>query len=69
MAGRNEFESPPNTKVRLVVTVDQKVCEQLRIIHQREIEDAEKRDRVEPDWSNTVEMVLRKGIKAYNVSK
>jgi hypothetical protein len=26
---------------------------------------AEEQDRVEPDWSNTIEMLLRMGVKAY----
>jgi hypothetical protein len=25
-------------------------------------------DRSEPDWSNTIEMLLRKGVKAYKSS-
>jgi len=63
---KSEFEAPPDTKVRVVVTIDKKLCDNLKVIHEKEIEEAEKRDRVAPDWSNTVEMILRKGIKVYN---
>jgi hypothetical protein len=38
-------------------------------IHLQEVEHAKAEDRVEPDWSNTLEMLLRKGVKSYrNVS-
>jgi hypothetical protein len=29
------------------------------------VPETEKHDRVTPDWNNTVEMLLRKGAKAY----
>jgi hypothetical protein len=37
-----------------------------KVIHDREIKRAQEEDRTEPDWSNTVEMIMRKGVKAYN---
>jgi len=37
----------------------------MKIIHNAEAEDARNHDRTIPDWSNTVEMLLRKGTKAY----
>jgi hypothetical protein len=60
---RSEFEVPPHTKVRVVATVDRKLCEEMERIHMQEIELAKAEDRVEPDWSNTIEMLLRKGVK------
>ena len=64
-----EFEVPPHTKVRVVATVDRRLCEEMERIHLQEIERAKAEDRVEPDWSNTIEMLLRKGVKSYrNVS-
>jgi hypothetical protein len=62
---RCEFEVPPHTKVRVVATVDRRLCEEMERIHMQEIEGAKAEDRVEPDWSNTLEMLLRKGAKAY----
>jgi len=37
----------------------------MKRIHDAEAEDARNHDRTIPDWSNTVEMLLRKGAKAY----
>jgi hypothetical protein len=37
-------------------------------IHDEEIKGAKSMDRCEPDWSNTIEMLLRKGVKAYKPS-
>jgi len=34
-------------------------------IHMLEIERARAEDGVEPDWSNTIEMLLRKGVRSY----
>ena len=60
-----EFEVPPNTKIRIVATIDRKLCEEMQRIHMLEIERAKSEDRVEPDWSNTLEMLLRKGVRGY----
>jgi len=34
-------------------------------IHVQEIERARAEDRTEPDWSNTLEMLMKKGARAY----
>jgi len=60
-----EEERPPNTKIRLVATIDDKLIGEMKRIHEDEIKLAKRYDRVVPDWSNTVEMLLRKGVKAY----
>ena len=60
-----EFEVPPHTKVRVVATVDRKLCEQMERIHEEETRRAMAEDRAEPDWSNTIEMLLRKGVRRY----
>jgi hypothetical protein len=41
----------------------------LKVIHEHELKRSEDEDRTEPDWSNTVEMTIRKGIKAYFLSQ
>jgi hypothetical protein len=61
----NKEEAPPHTKIRVVATIDEKLVAELKSIHQKEIKIANNEDRVEPDWSNTIEMLLRKGVKAY----
>jgi|GEM_PF-3568048 len=65
---KSEFEVAPNTKIRVVATVDRKLCEEMELIHKLEIQRARDEDRAEPDWSNTLEMLLRKGVKAYQKS-
>lgn len=60
-----EFEVPPHTKVRVVATVDRELCQQMELIHEQEVKRAKDEDRTEPDWSNTIEMLLRKGVRAY----
>jgi hypothetical protein len=65
---KSEFEVPPQTKVRIVATVDRKLCDDMELIHEKEVERAKKEDRTEPDWSNTIEMLLRKGVKSYKSS-
>jgi hypothetical protein len=62
---KSEFEVPPHTHLKLTVTIDEKVMARLKVIHGQELKRAEDEDRTEPDWSNTVEMVIRKGTKAY----
>ena len=53
-----------STKVRVVATVDRNLCLELERIHVQEIERAKAEDRTEPNWSNTIEMLLRKGIRS-----
>ena len=53
------------TKVRVAATVDRNLCLELERIHVEEVERAKAEDRTEPNWSNTVEMLLRKGTRGY----
>ena len=62
---KGENEVPPATKIRVVATVDDKLVAEIKAIHEAEIMLAHEQDRAEPDWSNTIEMLLRKGVKAY----
>ena len=62
---QSDFERAPNSKIRIVATVCSRLCDEMKRIHDAEAEDARKHDRTIPDWSNTVEMLLRKGAKAY----
>ena len=56
-----------STKVRVVATVDRNLCLEMERIHEQEIEQAKAEDRTEPNWSNTVEMIFRKGIRCYRL--
>jgi hypothetical protein len=49
----------------VVATVDRKLCEEMEQIHELEIEQAKNEDRTEPDWSNTLEMLMKKGVRTY----
>ena len=53
------------TKIRVVATVEHNLCLEMERIHVLEIERAKGEDRTEPNWSNTVEMLLRKGARNY----
>ncbi len=53
------------TKIRVVATVDRNLCLEMERIHEQEILRAKAEDRTVPNWSNTVEMLLRKGLRNY----
>ena len=65
---KSEFEVPPHTKVRVVATVDKSLCEEMERIHEEEMKLAMAADREAPDWSNTLEMLLRKGVRSYRLN-
>ena len=66
---KSESEVPPGTKIRVVATVEERIVREMRMIHDEETKLAQTSDRVEPDWSNTVEMLLRKGIKTWRTER
>ncbi len=66
---KSEFEVPPHTRVRVVATVEKKLCEEMELIREQETQRAKDEDRVEPDWSNTIEMLLRKGVRGYRANR
>jgi hypothetical protein len=48
-----------------IVFVDSRLKDEMELIHVVECEFAEECDREVPDWSNTLEMLFRKGVRAY----
>ena len=54
-----------STKIRVVATVDRNLCQEMGRIHVQEVERAKTEDRTEPKWSNTIDMLLRKGVRSY----
>ncbi len=62
---RSETETPPNSKLAINVTIERSLLEEMKRIHDQEIKLAKEGDRSIPDWSNTCEMICRKGVKAY----
>ena len=61
----NEFEVPPRTKIRVVATVEKTLFEEIKRIHEGEVAMCNGEDRNEPEWSNTLEMLLQKGVRSY----
>ena len=57
-----------DTKVRVVATVERKLCEEMGRIHLQEIERERAEDRTEPDWRKTLEMLMRKGVRSYRTT-
>jgi hypothetical protein len=64
----SEEDQPPNSRIRVAATIDDRLLAEMRRIHVIEVAEAKRCDRADPDWSNTVEMLLRKGVKAYKFS-
>jgi len=56
-------------KVRVQVTISGKLHEEMKFIEAEELKIAEAEDRNAPCWSNVVEMLARKGVKAYRAGK
>lgn len=53
------------TRVKIEGTISKSVLEELRVILELEAKKAELEDKVQPTVSHVLEMLLRKGIKAY----
>jgi len=66
---RDEEHDQLNTKIKIEGTIDRKVFEVFKSILNQECLKAREADRVEPNVSNVLEMLLRKGIKAYKTEK
>jgi len=65
----DEEKSQLNTKLKLEGTIDKRVFDDFKEIMEVEMEKARAEDRVEPNVSNILEMLLRKGIKAYRAHR
>jgi hypothetical protein len=61
---KSDFESPPRSKIRVVAVIDKLLEEEIERIHEAEIELCRREDRNEPDWGNTLEILLRKEVRA-----
>jgi hypothetical protein len=65
----DEEKSQLNTKIKLEGTIDKRVFDDFKGIMQLELDKAREADRVEPNVSNVLEMLLRKGIRAYRAQR
>ena len=57
------------TKVRVEATIDASLYREIQNIIEREQKLARERDWPEVTISNVVEMILRKGVRAYNAER
>ena len=60
MTSRRYSDRP---KVHFAAAVDRMPCEEMERIHMQKIERAKAEDQMKPDRSNTIEMLLREGIR------
>jgi len=64
-----EEKSQLHTKIKIEGTIDRHVFESLKEVYETEKREAEAEDKPEPSFSQVLEMILRKGIKAYKSKK
>ena len=65
----DEEKAQLRTRIKIEGTIDKAVFEEFKRIYASEMEKAEGEDRTEPSVSHVLEMLLRKGIKAYKTEK
>lgn len=49
-------------------SVDRRVYDELQVIYESERRSAAEKDQPEPSWSQVLELVLRKGVKAWKAA-
>ena len=65
----DEEKAQLRTRIKIEGTIDKTIFEEFKRIYQLEIRKAEAEDKVQPSVSHVLEMLLRKGIKAYKAEK
>jgi len=65
----DEEKSQLTTRIKIEGTIDKVVFDEFKRIYEVEIERAEVEDKVQPSVSHVLEMVLRKGIRAYKAER
>jgi len=66
---QDEEKNQLRTRIKIEGTIDRAVFEDFKEILRLELKDARETDRAEPSVSHVLEMLLRKGIKAYKTEK
>jgi len=69
MSLAEEEKSQLQTKIKIEGTIDRHVFESIKEVYETEKREAEAEDKPEPSFSQVLEMILRKGIKAYKSKK
>lgn len=65
----DEEQSQLRTKIKIEGTIDKAVFEEFKKIYELETAEAEAEDKAQPNVSQILEMLLRKGIKTYKLGK
>jgi len=69
MSLAEEEKTQLQTKIKIEGTIDRHVFESIKEVYEAEKKEAEAEDKPEPSFSQVLEMILRKGIKAYKSKK
>jgi len=69
MSLAEEEKAQLQTKIKIEGTIDRHVFESIKEVYEAEKKEAEAEDKPEPSFSQVLEMILRKGIKAYKSKK
>jgi len=69
MSLAEEEKTQLQTKIKIEGTIDRHVFESIKEVYETEKKEAEAEDKPEPSFSQVLEMILRKGIKAYKSKK
>jgi len=62
-------EEPLTTKLHIGGVIDREVYAEFKKLYEKECKDAEANDRTRPSVSEILEMIIRKGLKAYYQEK
>lgn len=69
MSLAEEERAQLHTKIKIEGTIDRQVFMTIKDVYETEKREAEAEDKPEPSFSQVLEMILRKGIKAYKSRK
>jgi len=65
----NEEKSQLKTRIKIEGTIDKAIFDDFKEVLRLELQEARETDRAEPSVSHVLEMLLRKGIKAYKTER
>jgi len=66
---KDEEKSQLRTRIKIEGTIDKAIFDDFKEVLRLELQEARETDRAEPSVSHVLEMLLRKGIKAYKTER
>jgi len=66
---QDDEQNQLRTKIKIEGTIDKALFEEFKKIYELETAEAEAEDKAQPNVSQILEMLLRKGIKSYKSAK